>query len=223
MSQANYFLRPKRLTMKRKAFVTIGVILLLLFTVLAISKLRNNTHQIQLRNVQLEERGAALKSLELKYQNLNLELDHTDKTNKAEIERLQKEKTDLDTEKKRLEAELQAKIQRKEAERVVIANRARELANTVTFTQTASAAAQTAPVSGNAAKAFIYAHESGNRTNAINASSGACGLGQALPCSKMGCGLSDYACQDAWFTNYAMQRYGSWENAMAFWQAHKWW
>lgn len=79
------------------------------------------------------------------------------------------------------------------------------------------------PVSGNAAKAFIYQKESGNRTDAINASSGACGLGQALPCSKMGCSLSDYACQDAWFTNYAMQRYGSWENAQAFWLANHWW
>ena len=73
------------------------------------------------------------------------------------------------------------------------------------------------------AKAFIYSHESGNRPNAINASSGACGLGQALPCSKMPCSLSDYACQDNFFTQYMLQRYGSWQNAMSFWQAHKWW
>jgi hypothetical protein len=83
--------------------------------------------------------------------------------------------------------------------------------------------AQPAQVSGNTAKANIYAHESGNRTDAINASSGACGLGQALPCSKLPCTLHDYACQDAWFTNYAIQRYGSWENAWAFWQIHHWW
>lgn len=73
------------------------------------------------------------------------------------------------------------------------------------------------------AKMFIYMKESGNRTNAINASSGACGLGQALPCSKMPCSLSDYACQDAFFTKYMQNRYGSWENAKAFWLAHRWW
>lgn len=73
------------------------------------------------------------------------------------------------------------------------------------------------------AKAFIYAHESGNNPAAINASSGACGLGQALPCSKLPCTLTDYACQDAWFTNYALQRYGSWAAAYAFWVAHSWW
>jgi hypothetical protein len=73
------------------------------------------------------------------------------------------------------------------------------------------------------AKLFIYNHESGNRTNAINPSSGACGLGQALPCSKMPCSLNDYNCQDTFFTNYASQRYGSWQNAAIFWSANSWW
>ena len=83
--------------------------------------------------------------------------------------------------------------------------------------------AQTAPVSSNSAKAFIYSHESGNNPGAINASSGACGLGQALPCSKMPCSLSDYACQDSFFTSYMQGRYGTWENAQAFWLSHHWW
>lgn len=83
--------------------------------------------------------------------------------------------------------------------------------------------AQAAPAPSSEAKMFIYMKESGNRTNAINASSGACGLGQALPCSKMPCSLSDYACQDAFFTKYMQSRYGTWENAKAFWLAHRWW
>lgn len=66
-------------------------------------------------------------------------------------------------------------------------------------------------------------HESGNNPGAINTSSGACGLGQALPCSKLPCTLSDYACQDRWFTGYMQSRYGTWENAQAFWIGHGWW
>lgn len=89
--------------------------------------------------------------------------------------------------------------------------------------QAAPVAAQSAPVSSNSAKAFIYAHESGNNPGAINKSSGACGLGQALPCSKMPCSLSDYACQDNFFTAYMQGRYGTWENAQAFWLSHSWW
>lgn len=67
------------------------------------------------------------------------------------------------------------------------------------------------------AKAFIYFKESTNNPKAINASSGACGLGQALPCSKLPCSLDDRACQDEWFTNYMKGRYGSWSAAKAYW------
>lgn len=98
-------------------------------------------------------------------------------------------------------------------------------------TQSSTATARTAapravaasyPVSANAAKAFIYAHESGNNPNATNPN-GCYGLGQ--DCNgrvRAMCG-ADYACQDAYFTRYAMGRYGSWEAAYAFWQSHRWW
>lgn len=78
------------------------------------------------------------------------------------------------------------------------------------------------PVSGNAAKAFIYAKESGNNPNATNPT-GCYGIGQ--DCNGVVrnlCG-ANYACQDQYFTNYAMQRYGSWDAAYAFWQANHWW
>lgn len=78
------------------------------------------------------------------------------------------------------------------------------------------------PVSADSAKAFIYAHESGNNPNATNPN-GCYGLGQ--DCNgrvRTLCG-ADYACQDAFFTNYAMARYGSWAGALAFWQSHHWW
>lgn len=72
-------------------------------------------------------------------------------------------------------------------------------------------------------KMFIYMKESNNRPDAINPTSGACGIGQALPCSKMPCSLEDYQCQDAFFTDYMKRRYGTWENAKAFWLKNNWW
>jgi LysM repeat protein len=78
------------------------------------------------------------------------------------------------------------------------------------------------PVDANSAKAYIYARESGNNPNATSPR-GCYGLGQ--DCNgvvRIQCG-ADYACQDAYFTSYAMRRYGSWENALAFWQNHHWW
>lgn len=70
-------------------------------------------------------------------------------------------------------------------------------------------------------KAFIYQKESGNNPAAVN-SIGCRGLGQACPGSKLPCG-NDYACQDAYFTNYAIGRYGSWAGAYNFWVTHSWW
>lgn len=71
---------------------------------------------------------------------------------------------------------------------------------------------------------YVISHESGWRVNAVNPSSGSCGLGQALPCSKMPCGLTqaDFDCQMNWVNNYAVQRYGSWEGAYNFWVQNHW-
>ena len=85
---------------------------------------------------------------------------------------------------------------------------------------------QEIPVSDNEAKAFIYYKESTNRLDAVN-EIGACGLGQSLPCSKLENDCPDwrtnYACQDAWFTNYMTSRYGTWQNAQDFWLRNHWW
>lgn len=69
---------------------------------------------------------------------------------------------------------------------------------------------------------FIGFKESSWNPHAIN-NIGACGLFQALPCSKMPCDLSDVSCQVRWATEYATQRYGSWHNAYSFWKKNNWW
>lgn len=68
---------------------------------------------------------------------------------------------------------------------------------------------------------YIYMHESDCNLNAVN-SQGCRGIGQACPGSKLPCG-ADYACQNAFFTRYAMDRYGSWEGAYNFWINNHWW
>lgn len=67
------------------------------------------------------------------------------------------------------------------------------------------------------AKWNVYHRESGHDPGAVNPSSGACGIGQALPCSKLPCSLADLTCQDKWFTEYMQQRYGSWAKAWEYW------
>lgn len=70
---------------------------------------------------------------------------------------------------------------------------------------------------------YIIQHESGWRPDAVNKSSGACGLPQALPCSKLGKNWSDPAHSLGWANNYALSRYGSWYQAYQHWLRNSWW
>ena len=68
----------------------------------------------------------------------------------------------------------------------------------------------------------IVSRESSWNPNAVNASSGACGLAQALPCSKMGPNWSDPVVALAWQYNYVKARYGGYAQAVAFWNRNHW-
>jgi hypothetical protein len=77
-------------------------------------------------------------------------------------------------------------------------------------------------------KAFssIVERESGWNVSATNSSSGAYGLVQALPGSKMASAGSDWktnaATQIKWGLDYMKSRYGSPAAAWKFWQANGW-
>lgn len=70
---------------------------------------------------------------------------------------------------------------------------------------------------------YIATRESGWNPNATNASSGACGLIQAHPCSKVPGGGYDPVANLTWANGYANGRYGSWAGAYAFWTTNHWW
>ncbi len=73
----------------------------------------------------------------------------------------------------------------------------------------------------------IIAKESGSNYQATNRYSGAYGLCQALPGSKMGSAGADWrtnpVTQLKWCNSYAHSRYGSWAAAYSAWQSKHWW
>ncbi|MFJ9346120.1 transglycosylase SLT domain-containing protein [Streptomyces sp. NPDC101237] len=77
-----------------------------------------------------------------------------------------------------------------------------------------------------AAFSKIVSHESGWNPSASNSSSGAYGLVQALPGSKMASAGTDWktnpATQIKWGLDYMNSRYGSPTAAWSFWQANGW-
>lgn len=70
---------------------------------------------------------------------------------------------------------------------------------------------------------YIAQKESSWNPKATNPSSGACGLIQALPCSKVPGDGYDPVDNLRWADGYAKSRYGSWEAAYEFWVANHWW
>lgn len=74
---------------------------------------------------------------------------------------------------------------------------------------------------------YIVSRESGWNAAARNSSSGAFGLCQALPGTKMASAGADWATnpvtQLKWCNSYAMGRYGSWSAAYNFWVAKHYW
>jgi len=76
---------------------------------------------------------------------------------------------------------------------------------------------------------YIIRRESGWRPGARNPSSGAYGLCQSLPASKMASAGADWetnpVTQLRWCNSYALERpeYGSWAAAYDFWVRNKWW
>lgn len=74
---------------------------------------------------------------------------------------------------------------------------------------------------------YIISHESGWNYRAVNRSSGAYGLPQSLPAGKLASAGADWrdnpVTQLRWAHNYAVGRYGSWEDAYHFWTVNHWW
>lgn len=72
---------------------------------------------------------------------------------------------------------------------------------------------------------YILDHESGSNPYAINPNSGACGIPQALPCSKLLSvigSLDNISGQLDWMVSYIADRYGTPTKAMQFHQLNHW-
>lgn len=69
---------------------------------------------------------------------------------------------------------------------------------------------------------YIVSKESSWNPLAVNRSSGACGLAQALPCSKIPGDWRDPVNALKWQFGYVTARYGGYYGAYQFWVANRW-
>lgn len=104
----------------------------------------------------------------------------------------------------------------------IIGTKPKHMPYTGSGTKTDWLAASVIPQESWGAADYIVSQESGWDPNATNPSSGACGLAQALPCSKVPGNPYDPVNSLNWMNGYVIGRYGSWEEAVRFKQANGW-
>lgn len=211
--------------MKRLAYF-IATVIVLGFVGLAVSNIQQQKQLNQNLDIQLDQKEIRLKELQQQSLELHKQLDKE----KSSTEQDQKKIDELQQQIEQLEKDLQAKLQREEAERVA-QQKLQEASNRATGTATAYASggnkdtwlAQSGiPESDWWAVDTIVSRESGWNPLAVNPSSGACGLAQQLPCGKWPGDWRDPVLALKNQHNYVNARYGGYPQAVAFWNANHW-
>lgn len=191
--------------------VSLALTLIAIVGIASIANLKSNLDNQQVR----------VKSYQTELKRLNTQLDTAEKQAKQDEAKDQSDKAEdqqqiqqLQQDKQDLQQQLQAKAVEK--------SKLTEIASAITVS-----APVTAAISGcgdNTYSAYIYSHESGCNTTITN-SEGCIGIGQACPASKLlaACPSLDYACENSFFSAYAVGKYGSWEAAYGFWVQNHWW
>lgn len=210
--------------MRRKKLLAVIIVLLLTVAVTSGVYAKKYADDLTDQKTKYNHSQTELRKRNEKIEHLNQQIDQVKKEGQENDAVKQQQIQQLEEQKKDLEQQLQAKIERKArlaAEAQAAAEKATER---VAAAVTAPVASAVSGCGDNHYANYIYMHESGCRLQATNAE-GCVGIGQACPASKLTsvCPGLDYACQNQFFTSYAVARYGSWEAAYNVWLNQRWW
>ena len=173
--------------------------------------------------VELKQLDIRIKQSEINDLNKQVdELEQSDESNSKQIKKLKQQNEELQAKK----AE-EARIAAEQAKNAVYAQEQVDASPTPepVVEATGDCASWMAQAGINNAQARdLIQRESGCRVDAINPTSGACGIPQALPCSKLPCTLDNAGavCQLKWMKNYVQVRYGGWAGAIAHHDRMNW-
>lgn len=201
---------------KAEPLGVMGILAKIILSIIVLGFAGLAIHNIRTLRVELDNSNSSYEELQNQTQQ---DIENLETENKS----LTDEKAKLEQEKKELEEKLQAKLdaQKKAQEQAKLASTKVNIPGTCKDWMTQ------AGITDMANAYFIFQKESNCNPTAKNKSSGAYGVCQSLPGSKMASAGSDWQTnpitQMKWCQTYAQSRYGSWSNAVAFWNANKWW
>lgn len=197
-----------------KKLTILLTILFIGFVGLGISDIRGNQVKLQVKEIKLHDTTLELNELKLKKEKLNQDFEKATQEkdiNEDKVKQLEKEKLELEERYRQLEVS-----KAEERKKLASANTPSVAgATTITGNKETWLRASGIPETEWWAVDSIVSGESGWNPTARNKSSGACGLGQQLPCGKWGGDWTDpvHALKSM---NTYVQGYGGWAAAVKF-------
>lgn len=205
-----------------------GAVILIGFIYIGVSNIRMSNNKLKFKEIELKSQEVKLKQLDERYQEV---LDQKVNT-EAEKQEQQKKIEELEKEKRKLQEDLSAKLNKQQADKEKLARAAEKASGTQTVSALASGCDNVRQIMAN--KGFVGAElnaavelarlESGCSSSAVNRSSNACNIYQEYRCGKWG-GLHNTDAHINGAIGYMQASYGSWQNALNKWHARSphWW
>lgn len=208
----------------RRNLTILLTILFVGFVGLGVHNLRGHEVELKNKDIKLQDSILELNELKLQKEKLNEEFEKATQEkdiNEEKVKQLEQEKLELERKYKELEV---SKAKEKED---LARGRTPSVAGASTQHSVSGSKEDWLRASGIPEDQWwavdsIVSRESSWNPNAVNASSGACGLGQQLPCGKWAGAWNDpVAALKAQYI-YVVARYGGYPQAVAFWNANHW-
>lgn len=190
----------------------LSIAIVVVFTITAIvATVANANHEVELHQIEVETKEQVIENLQQELEDSKVKegdsQETIDKKNKK-IKELEKSVEELQAKK----AE-EARIAAEQARNAVVAS-PEPVQPTPAPAGSCADWMAAAGITDPATAHVLIMRESGCNPNAVNASSGACGIGQQLPCGKWPHAWNDPIGGMIDMQNYVMGRYGSWGAAL---------
>ena len=196
---------------------------ILLSTIWLASQLERYTNKLKVQKIEIENKSQTVQQLEAKFKNvndnLNAELESKESDSKR-LQELEQEKLRLEQELNQTKQQLQAKLDAKKNSNTAYAGE-----QNITGNKAEWLSASIIPQSEWSKVDWLVQKESSWNPRAQNPTSTAYGLKQFLDATWAGVGCvksSDPVYQLNCGHKYVMNRYGSWDRAVSFWRANRW-
>jgi vacuolar-type H+-ATPase subunit I/STV1 len=220
-------LEPESATIKGKVVKAIVAIILAGGLILLANQLSSYTNKIRVQKIEIETKTTRVKQLETNFKKVDSDLTKAleDKTvTDAQLQEIEANRVKLEQELQETKKQLQAKLDAKNAKpNTAYADSVPE--PVVSGSLNSWMAAAGVPINERAAASYIIHKESGANYQAQNPTSSAYGLCQTMMSIHKPGGdfRTNPVTQMKWCQDYAVRRYGNWNNAKAFWVANRHW